>query len=337
MPLHAFISGCKGLILTADERAFFAETRPCGLILFARNCSTPDQLTDLISDFRESVGAEQLLVLIDQEGGRVQRLRPPHWRELPPGRAFGRLFERDPDRAEEAARLVSCLTARDLSLLGINVNCVPVLDVPVPGADEIIGDRAYGTNPDIVARLGRSVAEGCLDGGVLPVAKHIPGHGRAPADSHLALPTVDASLAALSEIDFRPFADLADLPVAMTAHVLMTALDAERPASVSPTIMSKVIRGRIGFDGLIMSDDLSMAALAGTIAERARAVIAAGSDLALHCNGEMPEMEAVAGAVPGLHGEARRRYEAAFARLREDVPFDADRAEVLLAEALAAA
>ncbi|MGI9382739.1 MAG: beta-N-acetylhexosaminidase [Methyloligellaceae bacterium] len=337
MPLHAFISGCQGLNLTSDERAFFAEARPCGLILFARNCDTPEQVSDLVSEFRDCVGEGRLLVLIDQEGGRVQRLRPPHWRALPPGRAFGRLFETDPAKAEEAARLVSCLTARELNRLGINVNCVPVLDVPVPGADDIIGDRAYATDPDVVARLGRSVADGCLDGGVLPVVKHIPGHGRAPADSHLTLPTVDAPLAELSDVDFRPFAQLADLPLAMTAHVLMTALDAERPASVSPTIMSKVIRGRIGFDGLIMSDDLSMRALAGDIAERARAVIAAGSDLVLHCNGDLAEMEAIANEVPGLRGEAGRRYEAAFARLRQDVPFDADRAEALLAEALAAA
>ncbi|MCG8559758.1 MAG: beta-N-acetylhexosaminidase [Hyphomicrobiales bacterium] len=334
MPLQAFISGCAGLALTADERAFFAEARPCGLILFARNCDAPDQISDLVDDFRNSVGEERLLVLIDQEGGRVQRLRPPHWRKLPPGRTFGRLFETDPDLAEEAARLVAHLTARELALLGINVNCVPVLDVPARGADEIIGDRAYSHDPDIVARLGRCVAEGCLDGGVLPVIKHIPGHGRAPADSHLALPTVDASPAELGDVDFRPFAALADLPVAMTAHVLLTALDAERPASVSPSIMSKVIRGRIGFDGLVMSDDLSMGALEGSVSERAQAVIAAGSDLVLHCNGDLAEMKAIAEVVPGLRGEAGRRYDAAFAQVRHDVPFDADRAEALLAEAL---
>ena len=337
MPLQAFISGCAGLALTNDERAFFAEARPCGLILFARNCDTPDQVTDLVNDFRHCIGEDRLFVLIDQEGGRVQRLRPPHWRALPPGRAFGRLFERDPDRAEEAARLVAHLTARELALLGINVNCVPVLDVPAPGADDIIGDRAYSDDPDIVARLGRCVAEGCLDGGVLPVIKHIPGHGRAPADSHLALPTVDASPAELGDVDFRPFVELADMPIAMTAHVLLTALDAEHPASVSGSIMSKVIRGRIGFDGLVMSDDLSMRALAGSIAERAEAVIAAGSDLVLHCNGDLAEMEAIADVVPGLRGEARRRHEAAFAQMRQDVPFDADGAEALLVEALAAA
>lgn len=322
--------------MTADERAFFRAARPCGLILFERNCSTPDQVLALVSQFREAVAAERLLVSIDQEGGRVQRLRPPHWRALPPASAYARMFEADPAHACEAARLSACVTARELGRAGINMNCVPVLDVPSADADEVIGDRAYGTDPDIVVELGRAVAEGCLDGAVLPVIKHLPGHGRAPVDSHESLPVIDAPREILERIDFRPFAALADLPVAMTAHVLLTAIDPQRPASVSPSIIGQVIRGLIGFDGLLMSDDLSMGALSGTTAERAESVLAAGSDLVLHCNGDLTEMDAVAGVTPDLSGRSAQRFDAAFACLRRDSAFDEARARALLSEALQA-
>lgn len=332
MELNAFISGCAGLALTDSERDLFARTRPCGLILFRRNCKTPDQVRALVASFREAVGNDAVLVLIDQEGGRVQRLRHPYWREMPPARSYGQAYERDPERAKLAAFAGARLIAQELYGLGINVNCTPVLDVPEKGAHEIIGDRAFSTDPDVVTALGRAVIEGTLAGGVLPVIKHVPGHGRAHADSHLALPHIDASREVLETVDFRPFQALRDAPLAMTAHVVLRAFDDLRPATISPVIMAEVIRGLIGLKGLVMSDDLGMKALGGPFAERAAAVIGAGCDVALHCSGDFAEMEQIAAAIPPLQGEALARFERARGFLRAPEPLDAEAALALVAE-----
>ncbi|AHB48578.1 beta-hexosaminidase [Hyphomicrobium nitrativorans NL23] len=331
----AFITGLAGATLTPDEASFIKAAAPAGIILFARNCVEPEQIRRLVGDAREASGhGDDFLVLIDQEGGRVQRLRPPLGRALPPAYAYACLYCNDEDGALDAAFLSARLLADDLKALGINTNCAPVLDVPVPGAHDIIGDRAYGQMPDQVARLGRAVAEGFMAGGVLPVIKHIPGHGRATADSHLALPVVDAPREVLDATDFAPFKALADMPAAMTAHVVFTAVDGGAPASTSRRVTEEVIRGAIGFDGLLMSDDLSMKALTGPLGARAEAVLAAGSDLALHCSGDFAEMEAVAAAVPALSGDALRRFRAALEIFARSEPYDSGRAQTGLARAL---
>ena len=330
---NAFISGCAGTSLSDDERAFFAETRPCGLILFARNCQSVSQLRTITEDFRDAVESDAALVLIDQEGGRVQRLRPPQWRQMPPARVYGDLYLYDPEGARAAAFAGGRLIATELREAGITVNCTPVLDVPEAGSHDIIGDRAFSFDPGVVSNLGRAVVEGTLAGGVLPVIKHVPGHGRAMADSHLSLPRIDASAEELIEVDFRPFMALCHAPLAMTAHVLLTAFDEERPASTSPVIMGEVIRELIGLTGLVMSDDIGMQALGGPFAERAAAVIDAGCDVALHCSGELAEMREVASAVPPLEGESAERFARAIAELGEPQAFDADQALVLVREA----
>lgn len=335
MPIAAAIFGCAGPRLSADERAFFGDARPWGFILFARNVETPDQVRALVEDLRGCVGRANAPILIDQEGGRVQRLGPPHWRRYPPGRAYGALAERDPYAGREMARLGARLMAEDLTKLGINVDCLPVLDVPRPGAHDVIGDRAYGETPDRVAVLGRAAAEGLIAGGVLPVVKHIPGHGRAQADSHLALPVVDAALADLEARDFAPFRALSDMPMAMTAHVVYAAIDPQAPATTSRRVIQTIVRDAIGFDGLLMSDDLSMKALSGDFAERARASLAAGCDVLLHCNGDMTEMLAVRSGSGALSGRAGARADAALARIvRSPEPFDAEAARVRLEAAL---
>jgi len=333
--LRAFITGLAGPELTVREAAVLRQARPCGVILFARNIAEPGQVRRLVGDAAAAIG-DEVLVLIDQEGGRVRRLRPPHWRELPPAAAYGAIYARDRDEGLRAARLAARLTAADLRGLGINTDCAPVLDVPVAGSHEIIGDRAYGHDPGQVAALGRAVAEGLMAGGVLPVIKHMPGHGRATADSHTGLPVVGAGRAELEATDFAAFRALRDLPAAMTAHVVFSAIDPGAAASVSRRVTDEVIRGSIGFDGLLMSDDLGMAALEGSMAERAAAVIAAGSDVALLCSGNLSETEAVAGAVPRLDGRALQRYRAACAVFGQQQPFDAAEAEACLAEALRA-
>ncbi|MCW5749304.1 MAG: beta-N-acetylhexosaminidase, partial [Alphaproteobacteria bacterium] len=275
----AMIFGCAGHRLSADERSFFRDVDPLGFILFARNVATPAQLRALTSDLRDSVGRADAPVLIDQEGGRVARLKPPYWRVAPPAAVFGELYAREPETAVEAARLNARLIAADLTPLGIDVDCAPVLDVTVPGAHGVIGDRAFGVDPATVAALGRAQADGLLLGGVMPVMKHIPGHGRARADSHLELPVVEATRGELEASDFAPFRALADLPWAMTAHVLYRALSGNRPATTSDVVVRDIIRGHIGFDGLLLTDDLSMGALDGTCAERAAASLAAGCDV----------------------------------------------------------
>jgi beta-N-acetylhexosaminidase len=277
-----------------------------------------------VDALRDTVGRPDAPVLIDQEGGRVQRMGLPHWGRFPPGRAYGDLAGNDPLVRREITRLGARLMAHDLASLGINVDCVPVLDVPDPSGHEIIGDRAYGQTPDVVALLGRAAAEGLIAGGVLPVIKHIPGHGRAMADSHLELPVVDASFEELDARDFPPFRVLSDMPMAMTAHVIYAAIDRKRPATTSKTVMRQVIRGAIGFDGLVMSDDLSMKALSGDFTERAADSRAAGCDVVLHCNGDMAEMKAVVKGAGELKGRAAARARAALARLaRVPEPFDA--------------
>jgi beta-N-acetylhexosaminidase len=319
--MRAFITGVSGLALTDRERAFLREAQPWGLILFRRNAASPQQLRGLIREMRDALG-RRAPVLIDQEGGRVQRLGPPHWPVYPPGAAYGAAFDRDRQAGLAAARLGARLIAADLSDVGIDVDCLPLADVPVAGADPIVGDRAYGTEPGKVAAIAEAVAQGLEEGGVLPVLKHIPGHGRAGADSHKKLPVVETDRATLAATDFAAFAALTDLPMAMTAHVVFSAIDPVAPATVSATIVSEVIRGSIGFDGLLMSDDISMQALSGSVGERARAAIAAGCDVVLHCNGDMSEMAAVAAAVPDLAGEAARRAEAALAARKASAPFD---------------
>jgi beta-N-acetylhexosaminidase len=330
----ALIVGVAGKVLTPPERDFLKEVRPAGFILFARNLESHAQIRALVGAVQEAAGGDPLLVLIDQEGGRVQRLRPPLGRALPPAAAYGRLFAKDRAAGCAAAFAVARLLAEDLKSLGINTDCAPVLDLPVAGSHEIIGDRAYGTTPAEVAELGRAVAEGFMAGGVLPVIKHIPGHGRATKDSHLALPVVTEDRATLSATDFAPFKALADMPAAMTAHVVFRAIDANEPASTSPLVTSAIIRGEIGFDGLLMSDDLSMKALSGALRQRAERVIAAGSDLVLHCNGDLAEMQAAAAGSPPLQGAALHRFERALAVLNGHKPFDAAAAEGQLAAVL---
>lgn len=326
----AFITGVSGTALSSAERRFIASERPWGFILFRRNVETPSQAISLIRELRSALGEANAPVLIDQEGGRVQRLQPPHWPAYPAGAVFGRLYDIDPALGLTAARLSARLIADDLSRLGISVDCLPLADVPVAGADAVIGDRAYGSEAAKVAAIARAVTTGLEQGGILPVLKHIPGHGRAAADSHIELPSVDASENELDRTDFAAFRPLADLPMAMTAHVVFTALDPAHPATTSATMINKVIRGSIGFQGLLMSDDVSMNALAGTIADRTAAVFAAGCDMVLHCNGKLEEMCEVARATPELTGRAKERAATALASSRTPLPFDrtAARAEL---------
>ena len=318
----AFITGIAGLTLTAAERDFIAAERPWGFILFKRNIEAPAQVTALVEELRNAVGRPEAPVLIDQEGGRVQRLVPPHWPVYPAGAVFSRLYDLDSALGLRAARLSARLIADDLGQLGISVDCLPLADVPVAGAHAVIGDRAYGTDPAKVAAIARAVTEGLEEGGILPVLKHIPGHGRATADTHFRLPTVDTDKTELERTDFAAFRPLNDLPMAMTAHVVFSAFDAAHPATTSATMIARVIRSVIGFQGLLMSDDVSMNALAGSIAERTRAIVAAGCDMVLHCNGKLEEMREVALITPQLSGLAKTRADAALAARRAPKPFE---------------
>lgn len=337
MAVRAFITGVSGPVLTDGERAFLRAEQPWGFILFRRNVETPAQVTALVAELRAAVDRPYAPVLIDQEGGRVQRLGPPHWPRYPAGAVFGALYDQSPDKGLRAAWLSSRLIATDLADLGISVDCLPLADVPVADADAVIGDRAYGTSPEKVAAIARAVAEGLRDGGILPVLKHIPGHGRATADSHLRLPTVDTSRTELENTDFVTFSRLSDLPMAMTAHVVFSALDAAQPATTSATIINQVIRGAMNFQGLLMSDDVSMNALSGTLAERTRASLMAGCDVALHCNGQIDEMRAVASEAPILAGEALQRAERALAARKAPQPFDREAGRAELDELIAQA
>jgi len=297
------IFGCAGLELTPAEAQFFTETDPLGFILFARNVRDPDQIRALIGQLRDAAGRKDAPVFIDQEGGRVARLRPPYWREAPPGIRFGELAQRDLGLGIEACRLNGRLLAADLQPLGITVDCVPVLDIPVAGSHDIIGDRAFGTDPELVATLGRAQMDGVMAGGVLPIIKHIPGHGRAKVDSHVGLPVVDADLETLEATDFAPFRALRDAPLAMTAHIVYTAIDEKAAITVSAKGIREVIRGRIGFTGILISDDLCMEALGGSPGDRAEAATGAGCDLVLHCNGVLDDMKSVAAALEPMNAE----------------------------------
>jgi beta-N-acetylhexosaminidase len=312
---RAAILGCAGLELTADERAFFRDADPLGFILFARNIDTPEQARRLTEELRSCVARAEAPVLIDQEGGRVARLRPPHWRKAPPARLLGELYARDPEKGLLATKLNAHLLAADVASIGCDVDCLPVLDIAFPQTHAVIGDRAYADAPGPVAALGRAAAEGLMAEGVMAVIKHIPGHGRASVDSHLSLPTVTASRADLERTDFVPFKLLADLPWAMTAHVLYPAIDPEAALTVSAGGVKQVIRGHVGFEGLLLSDDLSMQALGGSLGQRAARALAAGCDIALHCNGKREEMAEVVAHTGPMTGAAGRRFSAGRAAL----------------------
>ena len=317
------VFGCAGTALGAEERTFFHQANPLGFILFERNCATPDQVRALVGEFRASVGRDDAPVLIDQEGGRVVRLKPPHWRPLPAGARLAHAYQRDAARGIAAAHLSARLIAAELHPLGITLDCAPVLDIPLSGSHSVIGDRALGTAPAAVAALGRAFCDGLLAGGVLPVIKHVPGHGRATVDSHHGLPTVATGVAELERTDFAPFRALSDMPVAMTAHVLYTALDSRDAGTVSANVIEAAIRGAIGFDGLLVSDDLAMAALSGGPGERTAAALAAGCDVVLHGSADAEEMRAVAAAARPLGDRALVRLGRAQAKRAAPSAFDA--------------
>ena len=323
--MQAAIYGPAGLELTPEERAFFRNADPAGFILFRRNCENPDQLRRLTDSLRELTGRPDVPILIDQEGGRVARMRPPEWPAFPAAERFAQLYALAPSSAIEAARSNARAIALMLRDCGINVNALPLLDVRQEGATDIIGDRALGSEPMQVAALGRAVLDGMASAGVVGIIKHIPGHGRALVDSHKELPVVPASAEEL-ETDLEPFERLASAPMGMTAHVVYDAWDRERPATLSPIVIGEIIRGRIGFDGFLMSDDLGMEALQGDFGSRAAGVVAAGCDVALHCSGKMEEMVAVAAAAPALSDEGEARLARAMATIlvEDDGPDFAD-------------
>jgi beta-N-acetylhexosaminidase len=324
-PVRAFISGCEGQVLTKAELDFFKQAQPWGLILFQRNCGSTAQLQSLTQSFRDAVGRKDAPVLIDQEGGRVQRMKPdanPEWRKYPSAARLGALYQQSPLHALRVARNVGRLMAEDLIVAGITVDCVPVLDVPQPGSHAVISDRAYGFKPETVLTLARAHVAGFMDGGILPVMKHIPGHGRATVDSHHELPRVTAARAELEAVDFQTFAGFADCPMAMSAHVVFEAIDKDFPATQSKRVIRDVIRKQLGYNGLLMTDDLSMKALSGSFAEKAALSIEAGCDMVLHCNGVMSEMEQVAAAAPELTGKAMARAKTALRQRRKPLKFD---------------
>ena len=328
------IYGCEGPELLPRERSFFREALPWGFILFARNVAEPAQVRRLVEDLRACVYDGNAPVLIDQEGGRVARLKPPVWKSHPAAARFGALRSGAPGQAREAAYLNARLIAQELYALGINVDCMPVLDVPAKGSHDVIGDRAFAADTLTIIELGRAVIEGLLEGGVLPVMKHVPGHGRAMVDSHKSLPRVSAPAAELSAIDFVPFRSLNHCPMAMTAHVVYDAIDAQRPATTSPKVVRDVIRGEIGFEGVLISDDLSMEALSGSLVSRAKAALFAGCDIVLHCNGSLAEMQAIAAEAKPLDDLALRRVRAASAHLKPPQEFDVAAGEARVAELL---
>ena len=311
----AVIFGCAGGELTPDEAALFRTVNPLGFILFGRNCETPEQAGRLVAQLRDSVGRADAPVLIDQEGGPVRRLRPPHWDDVPPAAALGALYRRDRERAAVAAGLAGRLIAAQLAPLGITVTCAPVLDVSFADTTAAIGARAFAADPAVIVELARAFCDGLFAGGVLPVAKHMPGHGRATVDSHCDLPRVAAPAEALRATDFVPFRAMAALPLGMTAHVVFDAFDADNAATVSKTVVGDIIRGEIGFDGFLMTDDIGMGALRGDMTARCGAALAAGCDAVLHCSGDFDEMRSVAAAVPPLTGAAQKRWQTAAAHL----------------------
>jgi len=301
------IVGCAGKQLSREEAALFAAERPAGLILFERNCADPEQLRALTEAFRDAVDSPAAPVLIDQEGGRVARLKPPHWHALPPAAAFGRMAEQDFVEAAAALQLAAGIAAEELRAAGITVNCAPVLDLPAEGADPVIGDRAFSSDPTVAARLGRAAVDASLEAGLLPVIKHIPGHGRAPVDSHRGLPRLEADLDALCERDIVPFRAVSDAPFAMTAHVVYDALDKRNPATQSRKVIDELIRGTIGFEGLLVSDDIGMDALTGAPPERAQKALEAGCDLVIAGNGALSESRRILEASEAMDEETAAR------------------------------
>lgn len=306
--------------LTTLERVFFEETNPFGFILFKRNCDNPDQVRWLIRELQHTVGREDVPIFIDQEGGRVTRLSPPHWTKHPPARVFGLIYEQDPILGSEAMQLYARIVAGELSALGITVNCAPVVDLMFEGASVAIGDRAISRKPTVVAALARLWAENMMQNGILPVIKHFPGHGRLKTDPHNVLSVIEASKAELESEDFVPFDLLKDLPIGMNSHAIFTALDEGVPASLSSVVHRDIIRGQLGFDGLLLSDDLTMKALQGTPGELAVKALEAGSDIILHCNGHLSEMEAVARALEPMAGESLARWAYAQSMVRPMAP-----------------
>lgn len=323
-PVRAFISGCASLELSQEELRFFENSNPWGLIVFKRNCSSPEQLLKLTSGFRSAVGRKDAPVFVDQEGGRVQRLGPPHnsWRKYPPARAFGELYDVDKLSALRSARHAGRIMADELVAAGITADCLPVLDIPQPGSHDVIGNRAYALDVEKVMVLARAHAAGLADGGVMPVMKHIPGHGRSEVDSHHALPVVKASLQDLETMDFPPFAAYADCPMAMSAHVIYESIDKTAPATLSKKVIKSVIREKIGFRGLLMTDDLSMKALSGSMAEKVSKALGAGCDIVLHCSGILSEMAEVAHAAGPLKGRSLARAKAALKTRHKPLPYD---------------
>lgn len=320
--MKPIIFGCSGPTLSDHERAFFAKHQPAGFILFARNIESPEQVSELTQSLRSAVGREDVLIGIDQEGGRVQRMNEPHWRKYPPMKLFGDCARQDIVQAETALEATVRLMSDDLRRVGINMNCAPVLDLPIEGSDDIIGDRAFSDDLRIVRELGRVVLYSMPSYGVLPVIKHMPGHGRALVDSHHELPRVKNAYQELVESDFYPFRKLRHSPFAMTAHIVFEAVDPERPATLSPRVIQQVIRHEIGFDGLLMTDDLSMEALSGDFGARAQAALKAGCDLLLHCNGDMSEMKAIAEAVQEADDTLKRTIADLVRQVRVTEPRD---------------
>lgn len=308
----AVIFGCAGLTLSDAEKEFFKKVNPVGFILFARNIDTPEQVKALVASLRDAVGRKDAPVLIDQEGGRVQRLKPPHWEDHPAGEVFGRLYEADPSQAMDAAHMNARLIGRELKELGIDVDCLPLLDVPVDNAHDVIGDRAFSKDPRAVADLGLAVCEGLLSEGIMPIVKHMPGHGRAFADSHFNLPVVSTGLVDLERNDFEPFKRLASAPWGMTAHIVYSAIDQQKPASLSKKVIGDIIRGYIGFKGFLVCDDMSMKALKGSLADLTTEALDAGCDAVLHCNGKMEEMQEIASTVRPLTEDAAKRLDRSF-------------------------
>ncbi len=316
--MQAAIYGLEGFALKDEERDFFRDAEPAGYILFRRNCENSEQLLRLTDALRSLAGRDDVPIVIDQEGGRVARMRPPEWPAFPTAEKFDLLYRVAPSSAIEAVRSNARALALMLKSVGVNVNALPLLDVRQEGATDIIGDRALGSEPMQVAALGRAVLDGMASAGVVGIIKHMPGHGRALVDSHKELPVVTATAEEL-ESDLEPFERLSSAPMGMTAHVVYAAWDSERPASLSPTVIRTIIRERIGFDGWLMSDDLGMEALQGDFASRASGVVAAGCDVALHCSGKMDEMMAVASAVPSLSAEGHERMARAMAATRMEL------------------
>lgn len=318
----AVIFDCEGPTLTADEKAFFKDVNPYGYILFARHCTSPDNIRRLIGDLKSLSGRDRLPILIDQEGGRVARLKPPQWPKFPPASVFANMALDDREKAHRACYLNARLIAHELFELGITVNCAPLADLPVEGAHDIISDRAFGTDPDRVIFLARAMAMGLMDGGVVPVLKHIPGHGRATVDSHDEVPVVTTPLDTLRKTDFVPFKALSNLPMAMTAHVLYTAIDDQNMATLSEKTVN-LIRTELNFGGLLLSDALDMKSMSSlTLAERARKTLAAGCDIALHCNSSFREKQELAKGIAPLEGKALERGEKAMAAVKPPKTYD---------------